>query len=394
MNSFIFSALKDIEANEVEIKKISTFIHNNPEIAFEEKKACKLQVDFLKGNGFEVETPFKELPTAYKAETGKGTPVFCIMSEYDALQEIGHACGHNLIAASALAAGIAMKKAMEKDKIPGKLIVMGTPAEEGRGGKVSLLEKGAFEGIDAAILSHPFNKTITDCGWLSISRFDVIFRGRSAHAAVNPESGLNALDAMNLLFMGIGAWRQQLPESSRLHGVITKGGNLPNIIPDHTEAYFYLRAEKTKIHKAMEERFSNIVKGAALMTGCECELLRLENPYTSNIYNKPFDDQFYDFAEAAGLQPQRAEKTGRISSDFANVSQIMPCSNFFFEITQGKDYPLHSVEFRDAAATDYAFTQAMKIGAVMAATGIKYLTDKTFRQQVRQDFETRKTDDR
>lgn len=373
-----------------DIKAVSDAIFANPETAFNEKKACVLQVEFLRKAGFKVESPAGGLDTAFKASSGNGSPVFCFMAEYDALEEKGHACGHNLISAAALAAGSTVSAFLRENNLPGTVVVMGTPAEEGKGGKVKMLENGAFSGIDAALISHPFYKTVTESKWLAVSRFVVSFTGRAAHASGSPYLGINALDAMTLFFSGINAWRQQMPDGSRVHGIIIDGGKVPNSIPDYTEAFFYIRAADEKTRGEMISRFRKIAEGASLMTGAEYEVIEQSGSYSSNIYNKVFDDEYFRLASEAGFDPQHPDAKDRASSDFANVSQIMPCINLMYGITGGREYPLHSDDFKTSAGSPEAFEKTMTVAGIMAEIGVKYISDKSFRNAVDQDFSARK----
>lgn len=368
-----------------EIKGLSGKIHSTPELGFEEEKACKWQIEALKKWGFKVESPISGLKTAYRAIYGSGTPAICFMSEYDALAGLGHACGHNLIMTNALTAGLAVKKLMRKEKLKGRVIIMGTPAEEGKGGKEIMIREKAFKGIDMVLTSHPYDKTSTDPGWISLSGFTVEFRGLAAHASAAPEQGINALDAVNLLFSGVNAWRQQLPEAARIHGIIRKGGELTNVIPEHTECEFYLRADTECLSKKIEERFRRIVAGAAMMTDTKYQIKPSRITYKCSVLNKALNDEFFKVAEEAGLAPEYKLGGGRGSTDFGNVSQIIPGASFFFAIAPAP-CPLHSIEFQKAAGTAKAFEQAFKTGQAMAAIGLKFMKDKKFRDRVKKDF--------
>jgi len=368
-----------------QLRNMSREIHANPELGFAEFKAVEVQKQLLTQWGFNYQSPVADLDTAYKASFGSGGPVFCFMSEYDALPEMGHACGHNLIAAVSLAAGLILKKTLEAKNIPGQIVVMGTPGEEGKGGKVMMVDSDAFDGIDASVMAHPYYKTTTDSGCLSVGGYKVSFKGRPSHASAAPEKGANALDAVNLLFAGIGAWRQQLPESCRVHGIITDGGIAPNIIPDRAESSFYLRASEEDTRMMMNARFKDIVKGAALMTDCEFDINETRPAYKSSLYNESLNAEFMSKAKAAQMNPLREVGTGRISSDFGDVSQILPSAHLFFKITE-HDEALHTCEFKDAANSEFGFDQAIKTAGIMADVALKYLTDDMFRKQVSADF--------
>ncbi len=352
----------------------------------EEHKACKWQVDLLGKMGFDVQTPFAQMKTAYFAKSGKGTPVFCFLAEFDALPEIGHACGHNLICSAAIGAGKALADTLQKEKIPGTVVVMGTPAEEGKGGKVHLVRRKAFTGINAAIMAHPSSRTLIWRGFLSVIRFDVSFKGRASHASTAPEKGRNALDAIMLFFQGINAWRQHLPESSRIHGIVTSGGAAPNIVPDHASCSFYIRAQTEPILEEMEKRFRDIATGAALMTGTSCEIKDGEEGYKSGKVNTPLNDEYFRVAEELGMQPGLSEKSGRASSDFGDVSQIIPGTHVYFGISPKENIPLHSAKFADAAKSQFALNAMLNSSKALAQIGYRFFTDPKFRNEVKKDF--------
>lgn len=369
-----------------EIRTISDYIHSHPELGFSEFIAAEKQTEFLSSHGFTVERGVGGLPTAFKAVYGSGSPVVAILSEYDALPEIGHACGHNLILSTALAAGLAVKSYLEKHpEICGTVWVLGTPAEESKGGKVLMLRQNVFSGVDFAFAVHPYPETLPDQGALAVARFTVKFHGKAAHAASAPHLGRNALDAMLLLFNGINCWRQQLPDSSRIHGVITNGGNVPNIIPEYTEAYFYLRATDVAEQDDMERRFLDVVKGAALMTATEYEVDKQETPYLPIRVNAPLNTFFMANAAKFGLFPARTNRHGMISTDVGNVSQQIPTTNWFFKINNDGS-ALHTETFKQAATTDYAFEQTMNTAALVAATVLELMQDEPFRHTVKADF--------
>ncbi len=378
---------KAVSRVETELKAVSAFLHANPELGLEEHKAADALTAVLKGWGFSVERPVAGLDTAFKASWGEGSPVFCFMSEYDALPGIGHACGHNLIAVAGLAAAYAAKAVMEERSLKGSIVLMGTPGEEGKSGKVIMAERGAFKGVDACLISHPYDRSSTDDGCLSVSRFLVSYRGVSSHASVSPELGVNALDSVIALFNSVNAWRQHLPESSRVHGVITHGGEAPNVIPDFAEAFFYVRAADSVAHASMEAAFARMAEAAALSTGAKAEVKRV-SAYKASVHNGPLNDEYLAAGNALGLEvAERPPKSGRGSTDFGDVSQLMPGANLHFGIVEdGHEVPLHSLEFKEAAATPFAFSQAMKAAAAMAFEGVKYIACPEFRAAVDGDF--------
>lgn len=370
-----------IASRQNDFTALASAIWHKPELGMEEKFACAGLTRLLAGLGFRVETPYCGLKTAFRAVRGSGRPAFCFVAEYDALPGIGHACGHNLIGTAAIAAGWAVAESLKKRHARGTVIVMGTPGEEGNGGKVLLLRRHALKGVDAAMMVHPLWQTRIDTGSTALRRLEVSFAGKAAHAAASPDLGLNALDAVMLVFSGVNAWRQQLPESARIHGVILEGGTRPNIIPEHAMGRFYLRSPEDAYLDKMERRFRDIVKGAALMTGTVPKIKYIDVPYMSRKPNPALNAAYFEATEMLGMKPLKTDKPGRGSSDFGDFSHAVPGIHPYFAITD-KTIAGHSVEFARAAGTDFAMRQMLKAAAAMAATGYAFITEKKFRKQV------------
>ena len=368
-----------------EIESIASAIFENPELGFEETMACELQVRFLRESGFRVTSPFASLPTAYKAVWGKGKPKFCFMGEYDALSEIGHACGHNLICGAAIGAGCALRDVLKRKNIPGTVVIMGTPGEESKGGKLVMIENDALKGIDAVLEAHPSYRTIPDNGTTAIQRLVVSYLGKAAHAAGSPELGKNALDAVMLLFQGVNAWRQHITETSRVHGIVTEGGVAPNIVPDNAAAVFFLRSLDDDELAGMIKRFKDIARGAALMTGTRLKLTANSKGYKARIPNAPLNEAYIKAAETAGLNPEIPAQSGRGSSDFGDVSHLVPGAHVYFGIAR-EVIACHSVDFREAAGTRYARGQMLRAAEALAAAGYQYFVDPDFRKRVKADF--------
>lgn len=372
-----------------DLHRISQHIHANPEIAFQEKESSELLISFLEQHGFSAERNFKEMETAFKVtkDVCGGGPSVLFISEYDALPGLGHACGHNLIAVSGLAAFLSAVRYAEDHRIAATFTLIGTPAEETFGGKTILKKRGAFDGYDVCFLLHPFAGTATDPGWLSSVKIRVTFTGKASHAASKPEDGLNALDAAVLLYNSVSMWRQQLPERSRIHGIFTNGGTAPNIIPEKSEMFWNLRAPELKSANEMLERFHKMVQGAADSTGTSAaeEIVAVYEP---SVFNEPLNTLYGDlWKEMFGVEIFRGNGTeGRASSDFGDVSVLMPGANYLYDITQGADHPLHTPEFREDASGDYAFENTMRASAVTAAAALRFLTDPEFRKKVHTDW--------
>ncbi len=260
-----------VEQHRDAILDVSHRIHADPEVAFEERRAAALVADVIEAHGYVVDRGLGSLATAVRGTLtgglGPDGPSIAVLAEYDALPGVGHACGHNTMAASGVGAAIALSAVAPRFR--GRVVFLGTPAEELGAGKELLLQAGAFEGIDAALLFHPSDRTHTRVILLASEDVDVNFAGLQSHAASDPWLGRNALDAMILLFTSIGLWRQQLRPDARVHGIITDGGTAPNVIPARTSARFMIRAADQQAYDQMRERFEEQVRAAAQATGCQ-----------------------------------------------------------------------------------------------------------------------------
>lgn len=371
----------------LDIEKIVQQIHSTPELSEEETLACRLQAALLEKWGFNVETAYKGIETAYNATFGEGRPNICFMSEYDALPGIGHGCGHNLITGVALGAGIVLKELIHRHHLKGRVTVMGTPAEERRGCKIDLIRAGALSDIDVVLMAHPSDRPTSQyMEEAGIMQFLISFKGRTAHAAASPEKGLNALDAVRLMFNGVDAWRQQLPETCRIHGVIKDGGMAPNIIPDYTLADFYLRSFDMDVLSSMKSRFENIAKGAALMTDTQVSVTEIKNSYKPGKPNRELNNLFMSLARDYGMNPEWQEPS-RASSDFGDVTYEVPAIHAFFNITRGnQDIVIHSKEFAQCAMTEFALEQMGKTAKILSEMGYLYLTDNEVRKKVTAAF--------
>ncbi len=385
MNSVQDDIRSTLARHRSELEQLARQIHENPELGLEETRACAWHVELLRAWGFLVETPFAGLNTAYKAVTGDGDPTFCFMAEYDALRGLGHGCGHNLIGAAAVGAGKALAETLQREGIPGTVVVMGTPAEEGRGGKVMMLAQDALAGIDAVMLAHPRSRTMPDTGSSAIARFEVSFRGRSAHAAAAPEEGQNALDAVMLTFQGINAWRQHLPEACRVHGIIDDGGETANTIPDHASSIIYLRAMEDGILEGMVRRLHAIAEGAALMTETVARVEKWGEGYRARVPNAPLNEAWMEASAKAGLDPGPPSKPNRASSDFGDVSQLRPGAHVYFGISE-EHIPVHSVAFREAAGSEFGMDRMLRAAEALAVAGHRYISEPAFRERVHDNF--------
>jgi amidohydrolase len=375
------------------LQNLSQAIWDHPEIAWEEKFAVESAKTLLENAGFKVETGCFGTETAFTAEyanPGDG-PVFAVASEYDALPEIGHGCGHNLICVAGIAAFLAVASLLKETGVPGKIVLLGTPAEEGAGGKVKMLANGCLKGVDAVMMSHPGKKYFTDSGSTANAGWEVTFHGKAAHAAGSPDKGINALDAVNLLFAAVGAYRQQMPGCALIHGFINNGGVAANIIPDLTKCRFYLRTSEESFMPELERRFRNMVRGAELMTDCTAEIAPFRAAYRSRRPNTPLNEEFASVIEEMGYPVVRPQFAGKGSTDFGDFSQTIPGVHTSFAIVEDGEceLPGHSILFREASRSQFGFDQAMNAGAAMAKTAWRFITDEAFRAAVKEDFQKR-----
>ena len=362
------TARRAIEEASEDLRALSLDIHAHPELNFQEHHAHDLVTAFLEERGFTVERSAYGLETAFAATAGSGPATIAVLCEYDALPEIGHACGHNLIAASGVAAALGMKAALGDGD--GAVVVLGTPAEEGGGGKIDMIEQGAFDGVDAAMMVHP---SPADTAWpviMALHELEVEFFGKNAHAAAFPWEGVNALDAFVLAYNGIAVLRQQLPPETRVHGIVTNGGAKPNIIPDHTAADFYLRARDDEKLDALKQRVLACFSGAAEATGCRLEYRWHGKRYGNLATNEPMAEAYATNARALGkiLLPAAEVRRMAGSTDFGNVSHVVPSIHpmFAIETTAGN----HSPEFTQAAATPEAHAAMLTAATALALTAL------------------------
>ena len=326
------------------------------------------------------------ISTAFCARKGNGKgPRVAFLAEYDALPELGHGCGHNIIATSALSAGIGLGALV--DQTGGEVWVIGTPAEETDGAKVIMVEKGAFNQIDAALMIHPHAGYYYLTESLALDAIEVEFFGKPSHAAATPWEGVNALDAMLVTFSSVNALRQQILPDARIHGIISNGGTAPNIIPDHTMGRFYLRAKQRSYLNELNQKFLSCVKGAAIATGTRYETRMYENPFDNMLNNLVLAERMRDYliGVIGVTKVDRApEHFGSI--DMGNVSHIVPAVHVLVDITQGRPLSLHTPDFQAAAITPYADATILRAGKALALTGCDVLMNAAFREAAWAEF--------
>jgi amidohydrolase len=384
-------AMAEIDARRDELIQIADTLHANPEIAFQEHQAAALLSRTLVENAFEVELGVAGLDTAFVATRQARSPVptVAILAEYDALPGLGHACGHNLIAAAAIGAGLALQPLLDGlHGLEGTLQVIGTPAEEGGGGKAIMVNAGVFDRIDAAMMVHPSSKNLTRRTSLTSFKIQIEFFGKPAHAAAKPDEGINALEGLILTYNGINALRQHLRDDVRIHGIITHGGDAPNIVPEYAAAKFYVRAADTPYTQQVIEKIRSCAEGAALATGASLRF----GEYAPHYDNRLPNSKLYDLAEAnmLALGLKLAPPDERMgSSDMGNVSQVVPAIHPYVAIGP-EEMGGHTAEFCQAAGSPAGHKGMIKAAKILAMTAIDLLADPSNVKQARKAFEEQK----
>ncbi len=383
-----------IDKKEESIREACNFIYDHPELGDEEIKASALLTERLKEYGFTVTKGLKgkcpetgeerDLMTAFEAvyDSGLQGPTLAVMLEYDALP-MGHGCGHNLIAASGLAAAVGIASLM--DQLTGRLVVFGTPAEEGGklGGKVPMIEAGYFDEVDIAMITHGGDRWDTGSPWLAVKSTTVTFKGTPAHAAAAPHLGRSALDALVLAYQGIEMLREHTRDDTRIHGIVKNGGAASNIVPEEAQAQYSVRSLDNGYLEELQERMDDIAKGAALACGCEVDI-KWSYGYRAPI-NVPFlDDLVLDQARTLDIEPVKPW-TALASSDLGNVGERLPTVNLWFAAAPwGAE--LHTKEFLEASRTHSALQAALKAGKALALSGVSLLHEPKRVEKVKEEF--------
>ncbi len=375
----------EVDALAQEMYGISDFLKANPETAYQEYKACEHLSGVLEKKGFRVQKGVGGVETSFLAQPVNGQtgrPTVAFLAEYDALPKIGHGCGHNLIAAASLGAAMALNKLLEVEF--GGLVVVGTPAEEGGGGKARLAKAGVFDEMDLAMMFHPGGLNIAGKDMLGRIKFKMEFFGRTAHASGSPDKGINALDAMVAAYSSINAIRQHLRPDGRIHGIITHGGDAPNIIPDYAAGLFYVRAGSRPYRDEIFERVTNCAKGAALALGAECKI-EIDPPKLDPMKrNAVLEAAITANMEALGITPD-PDDGRRGSSDIGNLSHYLPSMHPVLAIVE-PEVPGHSVEFREATTSDRGRQTLLNAAKMLAMTAYDYLTSVEMQRQVAEEF--------
>lgn len=373
-----------------ELRKLALDIHDNPELGLQEYKACAWQKELLGRYGFAIEENFCDIETSYKAvyKGRKPGPKIAFLAEYDALPELGHGCGHNLIAMVSVGCGIACREFA--DEYGAQIDVIGTPAEETAGTKVPMSAKGVFDGYDAVMMAHPAFANAESINTIAMDAYKIEFFGRPAHAAAAPHEGINALDAMINFFNLVNAMRQQTKPDARIHGIITDGGKAANVIPDYTAANFYIRANRVADVKKLAERVRNCAAGAALGTGGTYKMEYNEENFKDTCTNKALNNLAVD-----NIQPFLSEPIYRLgdihapgSSDLGDVSYEAPAIQVIFKIGE---YPNpmgggHTPEMAAAAGSEYGINNGLNFVKGLVMTAIELMTKPEALAAVKEEF--------
>jgi len=375
------AARERIEQHRERLLDLSHRIHAHPELAMEEERACAWLCETLAEAGFAVEPGVGGLPTAFAARSGPGPLRMVVCAEYDALPAIGHACGHNIIAAMAAGAGIGL--AAVADAVGLEVTVLGTPAEESVGGKIILLGRGAFAGAHAAMMVHPHPLDVVELPIIAVDQLNVRYLGKAAHAAGFPELGVNAADAMVVAQTAIGLLRQHLRPTDRVHGIVTKGGDAPNVVPARTEGTWLVRAHDLDELEEVEAKVRRCFEAGALATGAELELSPDHPPYAEMHHDAGLAAAYRRNAEALGRRFLEARELERVagSTDMGNVSLALPSIHPSIAI-DSLPAVNHQPEFTAHCVTQ-AGDKAVLDGAIaMAWTAIDAATDERLRDRL------------
>ncbi len=371
-----------------ELVRISREIHAHPELAFEEQRAAGVLGEALAKAGLKVEAGAYGLQTGFATDFGpEGQPCVALLAEYDALPGMGHACGHNLIAAAGVGAGLAL--ASLGARLPGRVRVLGTPAEERGCGKELMARNGAFEGVDAALMVHPAGVNLIDMPAIALAEVDVRYAGQAAHAAAMPERGINALDALVLAYQSIAALRQHIRPTERIHGIIIDGGQAPNVVPETAAGRFYVRARNAAELAPLKQRVEGCFRAGAEATGASVEITWGVADYDEIRFNPPLAEAYRRNAEALGREffpMERLPASIQGTTDMGNVSQRLPSIHPMIAAAP-IHCTIHNPEFAVWAASEMGDAAALDGAKALAMTALDFLCDAELRRAAREAFD-------
>ncbi|HEY8892782.1 MAG TPA: M20 family metallopeptidase [Clostridium sp.] len=376
--------IEQVEKIKERLWEINDYIFYNPELGDEEFKAVEKLTSLLSEHAFKVKIGIANRETAFKAvyKSNLEGPTIAFLCEYDALPGIGHGCGHDMIGTISVGAAIALSKVI--GEVGGTIEVYGTPAEETCGAKIDMAEQGVFDNVDVAMMMHPYGKNCESGPSLAMEALKFDFTGKSSHASSSPENGINALDAVILMFNGINALRQHVTSDVRIHGIISEGGKAANIVPDKAVAKFYIRASKKNNLKEIIQKVKNIANGAAMMTGATLEVSLYEPPFDDMNTNKNLSDSFNKNMRLLGITDiNPSENIG--SLDMGNVSYIVPSIHPLLGIGNPK-LNLHTEEMAKATITKQAHDALITGVMALACTGYDVITERELLSKIKKEF--------
>ena len=371
-----------------EVWEVARQIGEHPELGYKEYFASNVLCSFLQKHGFEVTRSIAEVETAFLARF-KGTrpgPKIAFLAEYDALPDVGHGCGHNLIGAASAGAAVILSKSLE---LSGEVLVIGSPAEETSGAKVTLVEKGIFKDVDAAIMFHPGSQNVPIISSLALDALEFTFHGRAAHAVAASYFGVNALDAMINFFVGINALKKQIPQDMKINGIITEGGTVPNIVPERAVARFYVRARRRKDLDELREKVIRCAEGAASMVSAKMTWQKFEFSYDEMHTNLSLAECFTKNLQEMGINQIAPPQTAMGSVDMGNVSRAVPAIHPYLTLGTGTEIP-HTRDFAQATLSPDGEELVMLAMQTLALTGWDVINDKKLLQKIKREFQLRK----
>ncbi len=378
-----------IDALSDDLLSVSHAIHERPELAFREHFASDLLCSTVERFGLTPRRGVYGLETAFEADfAGSDGPTVALLAEYDALPGIGHACGHNLIATAALGAVLALEAV--RASLPGRVRLLGTPAEEKGGGKELMARAGAFDGVNAALMIHPAGVNLTTMPCICVSEVSVVYHGRAAHASAMPHRGINALDGLLLAYQAISNLRQHIRDRERIHGIVTDGGQAPNIVPERAAGEFYVRAANERDLAALKPRVHACFEAGAKATGCEVEIEWADVDYLDLNTNWPLAEAFQRHGERLGREFLTPESFGGAgSTDMGNVSYRVPSIHPMLACAP-RNVVIHNPEFARYAGSESGDAAALDGAKTLALTAAEYLLDDGLRAAAHKAFEVSK----
>ena len=390
INELKSSAEKNIEELRDRMVGLSNELHENPELSYEEYHAQELLVRELEEEGFAVETGLAGIETSFRASYSAKNPepTICFMVEYDALEDLGHACGHNLSGAASVGAAAAVKNVIEEYGLTGKIVALGTPGEELHSGKVPMVEAGLFDEMDVAMMVHMFDRTVLDPKFIAMEGIEFKFHGKPSHAAGAPEEGINALNGVIQTFENINALRQHVKDGVRIHGIITDGGSAINIVPESAAAKFFVRADSSEYLEEVAGKVEKCAEGAAVATGAEVEIETFEA--NDDLENNPVLTAIFD----ENVRRYSEDVIGRTevsvgSTDAGNVSKVVPTIHPMVSIAP-EGTSLHSEEFARASGSEAGFEGMVVAAKALALTALDLLAGDNFLDRARESFNENK----